>query len=852
MRLQKLSMQAFGPFKDKVEIDFHKENIESGLLLITGETGAGKTSIFDGVCYALYGKASGNTREGKSLRSDFASDDVDTVVTLNFEHNGHDYEITRGARMTKRAKEQKRNEFQQFEINGQKLTGKTEVDNAVKELLSLDYGQFSQVAMLAQGDFSRFLLASADEKKAIFRKIFNSDNFNAIMNRLSGKARELNEQRKTALGILEAAKNRLPDIDWKSMTDEQLLETVKERIEKENQAVEQERKVRDDLNVQLKKLNAEYLQQDQLNKQIKKLQETEDNLKNLQEANRSIDEDRELLKYNRSAAAEIAAALKTLRDNERNLKEYDRNLAVKDEELKQTVKQIREKQQDFARLESYNKDHLAIINRQNALKDDLKKYKKYVELSREIDKDLKKLAGLIDQLSQETLKLGTMEKAYYLGQAYMMSQRLKENEPCPVCGSKHHPAPAVKEPENVSQDQLDGQRVKTNNVENRKIACEARIEGNKNQREDLSITVEGAIDDRIAEINESVKVAEDQLRKLEQENDMLSRLKKKLESDQTAASTAIDGIKTSIAREQEKQQHNQQELDRLYIRYRTSLEEYQQKHLDPEGLRKLDKKISDYEVNLRKLKADVETLSRIVANRKAVDLTESRKKIDELDQDWKKADRQYSIRQGRLSNLKQAEKDIRRYSMAYRQIDGQYVIAAELSSVANGTKAGTQRIDFENYVLSYYLNNVLDQANGRLARMTDNRYALLRKDSSDKKSDKLGLQFAVFDSLTNKERDVGSLSGGEKFKAALSLALGLSDVISMYAGGIKLDCLFVDEGFGSLDQNSLDQALNTLSELAEGDKLVAIVSHVRELEDRIDNKILVTRTNNGSRLSVNP
>ncbi|MBE6126303.1 MAG: SMC family ATPase [Erysipelotrichaceae bacterium] len=852
MRLQKLSMQAFGPFKDRVEIDFHKENIESGLLLITGETGAGKTSIFDGVCYALYGEASGDTREGKSLRSDFASDDVDTVVTLNFEHNGHDYEITRGARMTKRAKEQKRNEFQQFEINGQKLTGKTEVNNAVKELLSLDYGQFSQVAMLAQGEFSRFLLASADDKKIIFRKIFNSDNYNAIMNRLSRKAKELNEKRKTSLGILEAAKNKLTDIEWKTMTDADLLDTIRQRREKETETVEQERKARDDLNVQLKKLNAEYLQQDQLNKQIKKLQETEDNLKNLQETNRNIDEDRELLKYNRSAAAEIAAVLKSLRDNERNLKEYDRNLAIKDEELKQTVKQIREKQQNFARLESYNKDHLAIINRQNALKDDLKKYKKYGELSREIDKDLKKLAGLIDQLSQETLKLGTMEKAYYLGQAYMMSQRLKDNEPCPVCGSTHHPAPAVKEPENVSQDQLDGQRVKTNNVENRKIACEARIEGNKNQIEDLSITVEGAIDDRIAEINESVKAAEDQLRKLEQENDMLSRLKKKLESDQTAASTAIDGIKTSIAREQEKQKHNQQELDRLYIRYGTSLEEYQQKHLDPEGLRKLDKKISDYEVNLRKLKADVETLSRIVAGRKAVDLTESRKKIDELDQDWKKADRQYSIRQGRLSNLKQAEKDIRRYSMAYRQIDGQYVIAAELSSVANGTKAGTQRIDFENYVLSYYLNNVLDQANGRLARMTDNRYALLRKDSSDKKSDKLGLQFAVFDSLTNKERDVGSLSGGEKFKAALSLALGLSDVISMYAGGIKLDCLFVDEGFGSLDQNSLDQALNTLSELAEGDKLVAIVSHVRELEDRIDNKILVTRTNNGSRLSVNP
>ena len=177
-------------------------------------------------------------------------------------------------------------------------------------------------------------------------------------------------------------------------------------------------------------------------------------------------------------------------------------------------------------------------------------------------------------------------------------------------------------------------------------------------------------------------------------------------------------------------------------------------------------------------------------------------------------------------------------------------MAQELSSIANGSHAGTQRIDFENYVLSYYLNSVLNQANIRLARMTDNRYRLTRKESADKISESLGLRFTVYDGVTNKERDVGSLSGGEKFKAALALALGLSDVISMYAGGIRLDCLFVDEGFGSLDSNSLDQALNTLSELSDGDKLVAIISHVPELENRIDRQIVVNKTNNGSYIEI--
>ena len=326
MRLQKISMQAFGPFKDKVEIDFHKENIESGLLLITGETGAGKTSIFDGVCYALYGKASGDSRDGKSLRSDFASDDVNTVVTLNFEHNGHDYEITRGAKMTKRAKEQKQIEFQEFEINGHKLTGKTEVDNAVKELLSLDYGQFSQVAMLAQGEFSRFLLAPADDKKIIFRKIFNSDNYNSIMNRLFDKARKLNEKRKETLAVLEAAKNRLTDIDWKNMSDRDLLETVGKQIEKETAAVERERKIRDAVNSDLQKLSAEYSRQEQLNNQIDRLQKTEESLKQLQENNKDIDNQRALQQYNRTAAAEISAVLKALRDNERNLNDSHINL----------------------------------------------------------------------------------------------------------------------------------------------------------------------------------------------------------------------------------------------------------------------------------------------------------------------------------------------------------------------------------------------------------------------------------------------------------------------------------------------------------------------------------------------
>ena len=431
-----------------------------------------------------------------------------------------------------------------------------------------------------------------------------------------------------------------------------------------------------------------------------------------------------------------------------------------------------------------------------------------------------------------------------------MAGKLKENEPCPVCGSTEHPHPAEQGADDVSQQQLDAQRKKVSSIESRKTACQTRIEQNNRLRDELEISDTANIAESIRNTENSITEAKKELKELEKENSELNKAKQKLENAQSAAVAAIENIEASIGRETERKKRNLTELERTFDKYRTTREEYEEKHLETDALVKLEQKISDHELALRKLQADRKTLSEVVRGKQLIDLTETEEKLKELEEQWKKADELYSDKLGRLNNLIQSEKDIGRYSEEYHSIDSEYAVALELSAIANGTKAGTQRIDFENYVLSYYLSNVLDQANVRLARMSDNRYTLLRKDSSDRKSDKLGLQFAVYDGMTNKERDVGSLSGGEKFKAALSLALGLSDVISMYAGGIKLDCLFVDEGFGSLDRNSLDQALNTLSELADVDKLVAIISHVSELENRIDNKIVVTKSNSGSHLTV--
>ena len=501
-------------------------------------------------------------------------------------------------------------------------------------------------------------------------------------------------------------------------------------------------------------------------------------------------------------------------------------------------------------IETYSEDHKKLIEARQNFEKQLEKLNNYNRLSKAIDEDGKLWARQSEVYEKEHSVLMGMEKKFYLGQACIMAGKLREGEPCPVCGSIHHPAPASGTEEDVSQRQLEKQRNKTNDAENRKVKYETRITEKRDQQSKLGIDPDTDVDAQISKTRQDITDTNNKIKDLDETYNKLTKQKNDLENRIISYRTTIDNLNESINKQKQAREEQLKQLEDLYARYETSREEYEKRLIDRESLRQLEKKISEYDNALHKLTAQKETLSKLVEGRSYVDLTEMKNQIDEVSRQWEQADKLYSRTSSKLDSLKGSLKDIRKYSREYKEIDSKYVVAQELSSIANGSHAGTQRIDFENYVLSYYLNSVLNQANVRLARMTDNRYRLTRKESADKISESLGLRFTVYDGVTNKERDVGSLSGGEKFKAALALALGLSDVISMYAGGIRLDCLFVDEGFGSLDSNSLDQALNTLSELSDGDKLVAIISHVPELENRIDRQIVVNKTNNGSYIEI--
>ena len=292
------------------------------------------------------------------------------------------------------------------------------------------------------------------------------------------------------------------------------------------------------------------------------------------------------------------------------------------------------------------------------------------------------------------------------------------------------------------------------------------------------------------------------------------------------------------------------QLENLYNENGTNYEDYLSKKLDEEDLSKLNEKIEDFNKKKTEFESTINLLKDEVEGKEVVDVSGMEKQLNSVTGEYEELDALFTDLSSKLVQLKTSTDNIKEYMGDSKKIQKEFGVIKLLSDTANGNLSGKQKITFENFVQAYFMQTVLVEANNRLIKMTDSRYELKKKEMEIKKSGKTGLEFSIFDSYTGKERDVSSLSGGEKFKASLALALGLSDVISNKSGGIKIESLFIDEGFGSLDSDSLNQALNILYDLSGNHKLIGVISHVSELKNQIDNKILVKKTNAGSEISI--
>lgn len=887
MKPLKIKISAFGPYKNCIDIDFEMLG-ESGIFLITGDTGAGKTTIFDSISFALFGEVSGSNRPVPSVRSDFADNDTETFVELEFTHRNKKYKIRRNPayERTKKRGEgtTKTSADASLEYDDKVISGTKNVDIKIEEILGINSKQFKQISMLAQGEFLKILFAESKDRTEIFRRIFDTDIYNQIAKRLADKTRiakaEL-EQLKDYFAINSSNivwKDGIQSVQPKDVNElfiQEILEKLQQEIKINSEQFEKCQEQISKQSDENSKIEKEIMAQKDKNDKIDRCQKLQEEQKVLQEKQEDIKQKEILIQKSQEIINKILP-------KEDKKKELEKEISQKQKVLQDIFEKIelgKKKEEKFKQI-------LELIE---IIKVQFQKYSELKDVKTELEDKIKKLQVIIKEqenkkiasenaqkLEAEWEKLSTevleKEKEFFREQAGILAEKLKENEPCPVCGSLHHPNLAIKSKSVLTKEELDN--LKEKEEKSRKILTDAT-----NKVTEINSKIETLIKEfgekpdvelynkKYAEISEKLEKAYNQL------NDNYKQIMLK---DIVIESFEYDTFKEKITNKISKEREE-------FLKLQTQQEE-NKKQID-ELLQKQEKAQNDYQNTLKELgfeneeqykksvlnNLQIEIFSKEIEKYKT-DVTINATKLEEIQKEIKgfeKVDLTAKIQE--FNNKKQELENMRRQQMEYHRIfennnrilvdlqtnskklDSkikEFTMVEDLSKIANGTVYGKRRIEFEQFVQASYFDMVIIEANKRLLKMTDNRFLLVRKESSERVSDKIGLELEVIDNYNGKRRDVKSLSGGEAFKAALSLALGLSDVIQSYSGGIVVDTMFIDEGFGSLDTESREQAINTLNQLTDNHKLIGIISHVTELKERIDKKVIVTKSTEGSKITI--
>lgn len=941
MRPEKLTISAFGPYADRTEIDFSRLG-DSGLYLITGDTGAGKTTIFDAITFALYGQASGQVRDSAMFRSKYADTATETFVELVFSYQGKKYQVfrspeymapkKRGTGLTLRKAEAQLI----YPDERQPVTKARDVTRAIEELLGLDYEQFTQIAMIAQGDFQKLLFAGTVQRGEIFRQIFHTGIYQQVQLKLKDAARsrykEYDEMRRSIAQYLDGVKLRQRE----GTEAEEFAELKKGKFEGK---LERSLEILKSFIDQGEKRESELLKQEQeLDQKIR----TMENMLHLSAQKRNLEQKKDLArkqleqllpdlekasgeaeKY-KDADQKCEALGILIREKQEQLKKYQVLEQLKKEldEIRMQLKKcragqeanIRQEQQLHKDMEQLKKERSLLENSQLDLQKAITEKEKRTQRKSELnglETGMREFKGLYEATKEQQKKYqAAYEKAqqqseYYQqifhsfldAQAGILAQELKENEPCPVCGSLSHPHPRmISKGRTVTQEILDNEKIKLDKLE--KISADQSLEAGKlKERSNASWKqiVSGAEEllEEFQEFRKETKNGNGQAgdfrtvwkqmilminREKEQCENLLTESDRKIREaeENTKRKQKVEKLLENLEKEKDILQEKKNSCDREQagLTTKASENEKQQKNAAEEirqahpeaGKEVLEKEIRekqqeyiDLKENSRKMK---ETLERFQAEKARITSTiktleEQQKEIGEIREDEireqytestmqktelaEKRKELFSIQSGNLEIFRKVQK--RKEEMT--KAEAEYVWMKNLSDTANGNLNGKAKIELETYIQMAYFDRILRRANVRLMTMSSGQYELKRQEQSENRKEKVGLDLNVIDHYNGTERSVKTLSGGESFQASLSLALGLSDEIQASAGGIRLDSMFVDEGFGSLDEESLSQAVKALSSLADGHRMVGIISHVAELKDRIENKIIVTKQCSG-------
>ena len=913
MRPLQLTISAFGPYANKTEIDFTKLGT-GGLYLITGDTGAGKTTIFDAITYALYGKTSANRRESKTLRSKYASDDTPTEVTLIFQYGNKQYIIkrtpeyerkkARGEGMTKQTAS-----AELVYPDGKIITKNNEVDKAIIDIIGINHDQFCQIAMIAQGDFLKLLLATTKDRIEIFRHIFNTSTYASLQIRLNEESKKVkdscddiqksisqyisgiscNEDDVLNIDVKKAQNKELPMEDTLTL----IQKLIQQDIDSEKDCVENISSIHKKLDIVKQNLvKAQEIQNAKQDLKTNELKQTEQNqlLITLEEALKQATTNQLEVPKLQEQVAQINATLTKYDELEalekelvtflKNQQEASKKKKACVDKIIQLTDDIEKAQKEVDSLQNVAEEILKLENEIKAKEDILKQLKElkaqlnsYTKLQCDYEVSAKNYLNKKAIASQTQSQYDHRKQLYWDAQAGILAESLLQGQPCPVCGSTSHPQPTKKAENAPSKEEIDQleRKVKKDNEIAQKASEEAgRLNGQLSEKQEFVLTLIQklmepttledapfvvqmkitqfeqeyiALQQKINVCKQNKLRLDDLKDKLVRANEILEKAKKgeiQFQLEVETLNVKIEHQQVSIKKIKEDLTYDSKKIAMLEIQKRQKLIEDLKNALEQATI-----KVNRCKNELAGLKAAKNEILKRLAQDLELDVEKEKEVKGQLEVQLQQLDRFKTQINTRITTNQNALNNIQAKSDELVTLEKKYAWMKALSDTANGTVSKKDKIMLESYIQMHYFDRIIERANKRLMIMSNGQYDLVRSKVAASKQSQSGLDLDVIDHYNGSRRSVNTLSGGESFKASLSLALGLSDEIQACAGGIQLDTMFIDEGFGSLDEESLSQAFKALSQLAENNRLIGIISHVAELKQKIDKQIVIRKDKSG-------
>ena len=879
MRPKKLILCGWGPYRGREEIDFTVFE-QRGIFLITGATGAGKTTLFDALTYALYGSLSGEMRdkERNSIRSDFADSSVPTYVELMMEHGGKAYLIRRNPRYRRPKKrggggsdyvEEKENAVLRLP-DGEVVEGVKEVNARLQDILVLDYRQFKQISMIAQGEFARLLTAPPRDKTRIFREIFGTGIYDRFSAQLGVKARKLYarvmehvHRLEEDIRVLKAGMDRS---GWSPEMRERMDSLTEgdnwnyEELEECLAAMEAEaaQKVQETGTSYLNWESRTQKLMERLTRQKEENLRVEQFLKVKEERERLLSSRKEFAGKEKDLRLAVNAALVEVYEEKaaQGRASLEKN-AEEQRRLGEGIRQLREEKASLDRVAGKRKRLEQLINKSELLEESRQSL-------REVNKDRKRTeeelaGGQQDFLSMEET-CGCLKDRYEAADRErkhaaigLAAGLLEEGKPCPVCGSLIHPAPAELSYTVISEEDLEELKKSWEEYQEKLTLTHGAVVAVKTRLEDI-VYREQKLSGQVQELEELLMEEKEPLYRTFL--DMRAEDARKHLSSICSRAQQIQGLleekKNARARLKEEEAHIKEESGRAREAFAAALlqygfrsrPEYERARMSRDERDELNRELEEYK---KRQAANSELYGHLKASIKSgeiKDLSGWEEELKQAGEQKKLAMEDQKLWDSHLREVKRTRKLVRSRKSVMEADRMEYGYVKDLENMASGSNP--KKLVFEQYVLAGYFEEILRAANLRFRKMTSGRYEMSRMEEVGDGRVKDNLEIQVMDYYTGKCRSVRTLSGGESFKASLCLALGMSDVIQAMNGGIRVDTLFIDEGFGALDSESLDQACDTLMGLVEKNLLIGIISHVPELRERIDKQLVIDKTGSGS------